>query len=68
MDLQRSVSVTYTSGEWTGTVSKDQLSLGNTAPFEAYFALIESSDNFYIDQATWVGILGMGYSSLVKVS
>lgn len=67
MELGTSINVRYTSGEWSGTLSKDMVSLGNTVPFEAYFAVIESSKNFFIDQATWVGILGLGYSSLVKV-
>ena len=67
VEMGRSITVRYTSGEWSGTLSRDMVSLGNTAPFEASFAVIDSSENFFIEQATWVGILGLGYSSLVKV-
>ena len=70
-DLARDVSVSYTSGEWSGTIASDMISLvgsqGATQPVEAYLALIKSSQDFFIRGAEWEGILGLAYPALAKV-
>lgn len=68
-DLGQSVSVSYTAGGWTGTLSKDYVSVGtsSTSTVLAHLVVIQQSSNFYVPNAEWQGILGMAYSSLAKV-
>ena len=70
-DLSTEVSVLYTSGEWSGTLASDMISVissqGASPPTEAYVALIESSKDFFIRGAEWEGIMGMAYPALAKV-
>ncbi len=62
------MTVTYSGGEWSGTLARDLVSIGGSPSVELEFALIQSSTKFFIPGAEWVGILGLAYDSLAKVS
>ena len=47
---------------------RDAVSIGGSPQVEVEFALITSSSKFFIPGAPWVGILGLAYESLAKVS
>ena len=66
-DLGTSVSVSYTAGEWTGTLSQDYISIGGASRILAHFVLITKANQFFLPNTEWEGILGMAYSSLAKV-
>ena len=65
--MSKSVGVTYSSGEWSGYLVKGKVGLGDLSMVEGVFALITSSDKFFIERADWAGILGLAYRSLAKV-
>ena len=67
MNVGTSVSVTYTSGEWSGYLVADKVGFGDFSMDKSNFALITSSTAFFIAGADWAGILGLGYRSLAKV-
>ena len=67
VDLGTSVSVTYSSGQWSGYLVRDRVGFGDFSMDDGPFALITSSTEFFIKGADWVGILGLAYRSLVKV-
>ncbi len=64
---EQTVTVSYSGGEWSGTLAREQVSIGGSPPVEAEFALIQSASTFFIPGAEWVGILGLAYDSLAKV-
>lgn len=68
VSTNRQVSVTYTGGDWSGTLVRDVVSIGGSPQVEVELALITSSNKFFIPGAPWVGILGLAYESLAKVS
>ena len=64
--------MSYTAGDWTGTLAKDYIAIQGPSHswynrIEAFFVLITESQHFFINDAAWVGILGMAYGSLAKV-
>ena len=65
------MSIRYSVGEWSGVLARDKISIIDskniTEPVVTEFALIKTSENFFISGAQWEGILGMAYSSLAKV-
>ncbi|CAI8027696.1 Beta-secretase [Geodia barretti] len=66
INVSKSVGVTYSSGEWSGYLVKGKVGLGDLSMVEGVFALITSSDKFFIERADWAGILGLAYRSLAK--
>lgn len=67
-NLGTGVWVSYTEGEWSGTLASAVISIaGSEQATEAHVALIKSSENFFIRGAQWEGIMGMAYSALAKV-
>ena len=67
-EMGKSVTVTYSSGEWSGYLVRDKIGFfGNFSMAIGPFALITSSTEFFIEGAEWVGILGLAYRSLAKV-
>lgn len=67
MMTHQDVTVSYSGGEWSGTLASEMVSIGGSPLVEAKFALIESASTFFIPGAEWVGILGLAYDSLAKV-
>jgi len=70
-NIGQTVSVSYTAGDWTGTLAKDYIAIQGPSHswynrIEAFFVLITESQHFFINNAAWVGILGMAYGSLAK--
>ena len=67
--MGKSVTVTYSSGEWSGYLVQDMIGFagGNFSMNAGVFSLITSSTEFFIEGAEWVGILGLAYKSLAKV-
>ena len=65
--MGQSVSVTYSSGDWSGYLAKDKLGFEDFSMVYGVFALITSSNEFFIERADWAGILGLAYRSLAKV-
>lgn len=65
------VSVSYTGGEWSGTMARDKISIMDSQnvsrPIDADIALIDFSKDFFIKGTEWEGIMGLAYSSLAKV-
>ena len=74
-NLGTDVSISYTGGQWSGTLARDIVSIdasqegahSTSHSAKAYITLIKSSDDFFINDAAWEGILGLAYSSLAKV-
>ncbi len=64
---EQTVTVSYSGGEWSGTLARELVSIGGSPSVDAKFALIQSSSTFFIPGAEWVGILGLAYDSLAKV-
>ena len=67
MDVGKTIRVTYSAGEWSGKLVKDEVGFGGFNMEISHFSLISSSSDFFIEGAEWVGILGMAYQSLAKV-
>ena len=68
IEVGKPVKVTYSSGEWQGTLVRDKVGFGEFNMEMSHFSLISSSTDFFIEGAEWVGILGMAYKSLAKVN
>ncbi|XP_043927504.1 beta-secretase 2 isoform X2 [Protopterus annectens] len=64
------VSVRYTQGSWSGELGKDIISIsgGPNGSFTVNIATILESDNFFLPDINWQGILGLAYSALAKPS
>ena len=67
------MSVSYTGGKWSGELATDIVSIvesnqSRVVSTEAYIALIQTSEDFFIRGAEWEGILGLAYPALAKVS
>lgn len=67
VNVGKSITVTYSSGEWSGYLVTDKVGFGDYSMETCAFSLITSSTDFFIEGAEWVGILGMAYKSLAKV-
>lgn len=63
------VDIQYTEGFWTGTLVSDMVSIP-TANFSqavgVSFVEIEDSQNFFINNSGWQGILGMAYDDIIR--
>ncbi|XP_069190031.1 beta-secretase 1 isoform X2 [Procambarus clarkii] len=69
VDLGRDVKVIYTQSSWTGHLGRDLAqfpSLPGTVPLVTDMALITMSDNFYVNNSHWQGILGLAFSALAQ--
>ncbi|NP_001083216.1 beta-secretase 2 S homeolog precursor [Xenopus laevis] len=68
--LNTEVTVRYTQGSWTGLLGKDVVSMpkGVNGTFLINIASILQSDNFFLPNINWQGILGLAYSTLSKPS
>ncbi|XP_055867846.1 beta-secretase 1-like [Biomphalaria glabrata] len=68
--LNTQVYVPYTEGEWTGDLGTDIVSLTHSPNISARvnIACITKSKNFFIPEAEWQGILGLGYKGLARPS
>ncbi|XP_056416884.1 beta-secretase 2 [Hyla sarda] len=64
------VSVRYTQGSWSGVLGKDVITVpkGINDSFVVNIASIIESENFFMPQINWQGILGLAYRSLAKPS
>ncbi|CAL1533177.1 unnamed protein product [Lymnaea stagnalis] len=60
------VHVAYTEGQWTGVLGTDIVSVSSSPNISAraHIACITQTKDFFIPEAEWQGILGLGYSQL----
>lgn len=67
--LGTEVTVKYTQGSWTGTLSMDVVTIpkGIHGSYIVNVAAIFQSDDFFIKGVKWQGILGLAYDALAKV-
>ena len=67
--MNRLVAVPYTQGNWEGQLGTDLIRFieAPNATVRVNIAMIESSENFFINGSNWEGILGLGYARLAKV-
>ncbi|XP_042236967.1 beta-secretase 1-like [Homarus americanus] len=69
VDLGRDVKVKYTQSSWTGHVGRDLAqfpSVPGTLPLVTDLALITASENFYVNNSHWQGIVGLAFSALAQ--
>ncbi|KAH9508728.1 Beta-site APP-cleaving enzyme [Bulinus truncatus] len=69
-DLGTEVYVPYTEGEWKGVLGTEIVSVSSAPNISARvnLACITESKNFFIPEAEWQGILGLGYKALARPS
>ncbi|KAK7073140.1 Beta-site APP-cleaving enzyme, partial [Halocaridina rubra] len=68
-DLGTDVKAVYTQGSWSGHLGRDRVyfpSLLQTVPVETDLAIITTSNNFYVNNSHWQGIVGLGFSVLAQ--
>ncbi|XP_068930958.1 beta-secretase 2 isoform X2 [Petaurus breviceps papuanus] len=63
------INVKYTQGSWTGSVGEDVVTIpkGFNSTFLVNIAIIFESEDFFLPETKWNGILGLAYSMLAKV-
>lgn len=69
VDLERDVKVIYTQSSWTGHLGRDLAqfpSVPCTENLMTDMALITTSENFYVNNSNWQGILGLAFSALAQ--
>ncbi|ROT71339.1 Beta-secretase 1 [Penaeus vannamei] len=67
VDLGKDVEMVYTQGSWRGHLGRDLVwfpKLQNTEPLVTDLALITSSNNFYVNNSHWQGIIGLAFAAL----
>ncbi|XP_072470882.1 beta-secretase 2 [Notamacropus eugenii] len=64
------VSVKYTQGSWTGAVGEDVVTIPKAfnSTFLVNIAVIFESEDFFLPETKWNGILGLAYATLAKPS
>ncbi|XP_043853361.1 beta-secretase 2 [Dromiciops gliroides] len=64
------VNVKYTQGSWTGSVGEDVVTIpkGFNSTFLVNIAIIFESEDFFLPETKWNGILGLAYAVLAKPS
>ena len=70
-DLNREVYVPYTQGEWRGELGEDLVSIPVSHPnvsVKVNVASITHSEEFFINESNWQGILGLAYADIARVS
>lgn len=63
------VDIRYTEGFWTGRLVSDMVSIPAANFSDAVrvsFVEIEDSENFFINNSGWQGILGMAYDDIIR--
>ena len=69
-DLNRKVYVPYTQGEWRGELGEDFATIPMSHPNVSVMVNIASitySEEFFINESNWQGILGLGYADIARV-
>ncbi|XP_042894200.1 beta-secretase 1-like isoform X2 [Penaeus japonicus] len=69
VDLGKDVKVVYTQSSWQGHLGRDLVrfpTLPHTEPLVTDLALITSSDNFYVNNSHWQGIIGLAFATLAQ--
>lgn len=63
------VTVPYTQGNWQGYLASDSVSIPsmNLTVEDATLSCITSSENFFINNSHWQGILGLAYAQIARV-
>ncbi|XP_074069949.1 beta-secretase 2 [Macrotis lagotis] len=64
------INVKYTQGSWTGLVGEDVVTIpkGFNSTFLVNIAIIFESEDFFLPETKWNGILGLAYATLAKPS
>ncbi|XP_071806812.1 beta-secretase 1-like isoform X1 [Asterias amurensis] len=68
-DLNREVYVPYTQGEWRGELGEDLVSIPVSHPnvsVKVNVASITHSEEFFINESNWQGILGLAYAEIAR--
>lgn len=69
VDLGKDVKVEYTQGSWSGHLGRDRVrfpALLDSITVDTDLALITSSNNFYVNNSHWQGIVGLAFSALAQ--
>ena len=69
-EMGKEVNVPYTQGSWNGILGQDYVtisSLPNSTVF-ATIACIDESDDFFINNSRWQGIMGLAFAGIARVS
>lgn len=65
-EIGTQIHVAYTEGQWDGVLGSDIVSVSSAPNISArvHIACITQAKDFFIPEAEWQGILGLGYSQL----
>ncbi|XP_076043930.1 beta-secretase 1-like [Oratosquilla oratoria] len=69
VNRKKKVKVIYAQGQWSGYLGQDIVSfptIKGTKPILTDLSLITESENFYINNSHWQGILGLSYAALAQ--